>query len=122
MIELTDQGIEQAKQLYSTIEKSEIFENVTPRSLSLVVFRLKGKRGESDAELNLLNTKFHNRLNARPDTFLTQTVLHSLEKEVFCIRIALGGWRTQMGDVEKIWDAVEEEGRQTLQEWASETE
>jgi len=111
------QGIEQGKQLYSTIEKSEIFENVTPRSLTLVVFRLKGKGGESDAELNLLNTKFHNRLNARSDTFLTQTVLHSLEREVFCIRIALGGWRTQMEDVEKIWEAVEEEGRKTLSEW-----
>jgi glutamate/tyrosine decarboxylase-like PLP-dependent enzyme len=109
-------GIEQAKQLFTTIEKSEIFENVTPRSLTLVVFRLKGKGGESDAELNLLNTKLHNRLNARADTFLTQTVLHSLEREVFCIRIALGGWQTKMEDVEKIWDAVEEEGRKTLAE------
>jgi hypothetical protein len=78
---------------------------------------LKGDNGESDAELNLLNTKFHNRLNARSDTFLTQTVLHSIETEVFCIRIALGGWRTQMADVEKIWEAVEEEGRATLAEW-----
>jgi aromatic-L-amino-acid decarboxylase len=110
-------GIEQAKQLFTTIEKSEIFENVTPRSLTLVVFRLKGKGGESDAELNLLNTKLHNRLNARADTFLTQTVLHSLEGEVFCIRIALGGWQTKMEDVEKIWDAVEEEGQKTLAEW-----
>jgi aromatic-L-amino-acid decarboxylase len=114
------QGIEQAKELYSTVEKSSIFENVTPRSLTLVVFRLKPENGElSDEELNLLNTQFHNRLNARADTFLTQTILHSIEREVFCIRIALGGWRTQMADVEKIWEAVEEEGRAALAEWAN---
>ena len=75
-----------------------------------------GKEGMSDPELNLLNTKFHNRLSARADTFLTQTILHSTETEIFCIRIALGGCRTQMADVEKIWAAVEEEGRATLAE------
>jgi aromatic-L-amino-acid decarboxylase len=87
----------------------------------LVVFRLlppgPGKEGMSDAELNLLNTKFHNQLNARSDTFLTQTILHSAEREIFCIRIALGGLRTQMADVEQIWAAVEDEGRATLAEW-----
>jgi aromatic-L-amino-acid decarboxylase len=114
-------GIEQAKNLYTMIEESSVFENVTPRSLTLVVFRLDPKSnsgpGLSDAELNLLNTQLHNRLNARPDTFLTQTVLHSIEKEIFCIRIALGGWRTKMEDVEQVWRAVEEEGRITLEEW-----
>jgi aromatic-L-amino-acid decarboxylase len=120
------QGIEQAKKLYSVVEESPIFENVTPRSLTLVVFRLKpqssaGGKESTDAELNLLNTQFHNRLNARNDTFLTQTILHSVEREIFCIRFALGGWRTKMEDVEKIWAAVEEEGKLALAEWDSKT-
>lgn len=71
----------------------------------------------SDAELNLLNTQLHNRLNARSDTFLTQTILHSVEREIFCIRFALGGVRTQMEDVEKIWAAVEQEGKLALADW-----
>lgn len=76
----------------------------------------------SDAELNLLNTRFHNRLSARHDTFLTQTVLHSEESEVFCIRFAMGGWRTKLEDVETIWKAVIEEGEAMLKEWQNEQE
>lgn len=112
------------------IEQSPIFENVTPRSLTLVVFRLtpnasaKGSapKSDDDAELNLLNTRFHNRLSARHDTFLTQTILHSEEREVFCIRFAMGGWRTKMEDVEIIWKAVVSEGEAMLQEWNAEQE
>ena len=104
------------------MDKSPIFENVTPRSLTLVVFRLVPAKGAktTDAELNLLNTRFHNRLSARHDTFLTQTVLHSEEREVFCIRIALGGWRTKMEDVQSIWKAVVKEGEEMLKEWNAE--
>lgn len=103
------------------MDRSSIFENVTPRSLTLVVFRLQPKDAAekvySDAELNLLNTQFHNRLAARHDTFLTQTVLHSTEREIFCIRFAVGGWRTEVKDVETIWRAVEEEGERMLVDW-----
>ena len=104
------------------IEKSPIYENITPRSLTLVVFRLTpaGDAKMSDAELNLLNTRFHNRLSARYDTFLTQTILHSQEGEIFCIRFAMGGWRTKMEDVEIIWKAAVKEGEEMLKEWQEE--
>lgn len=117
-------GIEHAKHLCELVDRSTIFENVTPRSLTLVVFRLlprdAAQKTYTDAELNLLNTQFHNRLAARHDTFLTQTVLHSKEREIFCIRFAVGGWRTSLEDVETIWRAVEQEGERMLEGWRSE--
>jgi len=94
-----------------------IFEVVAPPSLSLLVFRLvpAGQHDLSDAELNLLNQQLHNRLSARYDMMLTQTVLHSIEREIFCIRLAAGGVNTRWEDVERVWQIVVEEGTQLLE-------
>ncbi|KAI9635328.1 putative aromatic-L-amino-acid decarboxylase [Dioszegia hungarica] len=114
-------GIDQCQQLSKLITASSSFEIVTPPSLSLIVFRLGGAALPADtlpAERNLLNTLLNNRLNARYDVFLTQTMLHSADQEdVFCIRIALGGRTTTMQDVEEVWAVVEEEGEAVLKEW-----
>jgi aromatic-L-amino-acid decarboxylase len=39
------------------------------------------------------------------------------EEDVFCIRVALGGRRTTMRDVEEVWAVVVEEGEEVLRQW-----
>lgn len=107
---------------------SPIFEIVTPPSLSLLVFRLKNPSNPesspidktlvplADPELNLLNQKLHTRLDKRSDVFLTPTMLHSNERDIYCLRFAIGNVRTTWADVEATWSAVVEEGQAVLRE------
>ncbi len=84
--------------------------------MALLVFRLVPSKLKSytDAELNLVNQQLSTRLNARYDVILTQTVLHSVEREVFCIRFAMGGVNTSIEDVKATWAVVEAEGAEVL--------
>jgi aromatic-L-amino-acid/L-tryptophan decarboxylase len=104
--------------LQQVVQDSSHFEIVTPPSLALIVVRLhpdrKGQSITSDAELNLLNQRLHNNLSARHDLMLTQTILHSVEREIFCLRIAIGGVHTTWLDVESVWHTIEEEGRKLV--------
>ena len=74
----------------------------------MVVFRLVRSTNE---EANLANQRLHDVLAARHDVFLTQTMLHSRGKNVFCIRMALGGQFTTMDDVNAVWEVVVEAAR-----------
>ncbi|WRT64926.1 uncharacterized protein IL334_001866 [Kwoniella shivajii] len=116
-----ENGIEQCQQLAKIVEQSSTFEIVTPPSLALLVFRLKPSSSSpeevSEDELNILNQNLHDRLNSRYDVFLTQTVLHSKEKNIFCIRLAMGGRYTTFQDVKKTWDIIESEGEEVLRGW-----
>lgn len=101
------------------VQKSPNFDLVTRPSLALLVFRLvlSDTPKASDAELNLLNQRLSDRLHEKGDVFLTQTMLHSSDREIFCIRLALGSVNTTMRDVEEVWGAVEEEGARVLKAW-----
>ncbi|WVQ97896.1 hypothetical protein IAU59_005013 [Kwoniella sp. CBS 9459] len=122
-------GIEQCKQLAEVIRASSTFELVTDPSLALLVFRLsphttKGASTshatQTDDILNILNQRLHDRLNARYDVFLTQTVLHSKERNIFCIRFAMGGVYTTFEDVLKTWKVIEQVGEEVLRTWEEE--
>lgn len=100
------------------VKASPGFELVTEPSLALLVFRLNPSVEHlTDPELNLLNQQLHTRLNARYDVFLTQTILHGIEREIFCIRFAMGGVNTTMEDVKTTWEVVRLEGEQVLRDW-----
>ena len=111
-------GINHCQQLVAMVEANPDFELVSRPSLALLVFRLRpAGRNLQDAELNLLNQRLHTRLNARYDVFLTQTMLISLEREIFCIRFAMGGINTTMEDVRATWKVVVEEGGEVVKDW-----
>jgi hypothetical protein len=84
-----------------------------------LVFRLKPEGALTDPELNLLNQRLHTRLDARSDVFLTPTMLHSEERDVYCLRFAIGSLRTTWEDVQKSWSVVVEEGKQVLADRAA---
>jgi len=55
----------------------------------------------------------HERLSARRDVLLTQTILPEVG---FCIRLAVGTPSTRWVHVEKVWAAVREEADAVLAE------
>ena len=84
------------------------------------MFRLKPEGSElADPELNLLNQRLHTRLDARSDVFLTPTMLHSEERDIYSLRFAIGSLRTTWEDVQKTWSAVVEEGKQVMADRAA---
>ncbi|ORY27788.1 putative aromatic-L-amino-acid decarboxylase [Naematelia encephala] len=112
-------GIELCGRLEGLVRESSNFEIVTPRSLALLVIRLKPQSEVPvfDEELNLLNQRLSGVLNARSDVFLTETMLHSTESDIRCLRIALGGARTTWRDVEEVWEVIETEGNRIVETW-----
>jgi aromatic-L-amino-acid decarboxylase len=92
------------------IRNSSDFELVSEPSLALLVFRYK-REHRTDPELNLLNQQLVSLLTVRSDVFLTQTMLHSVEGDIFCVRFAMGGVNTTMEDVLATWRVVEESAR-----------
>ena len=98
------------------VQKSDILELVTEPSLALSVFRLNpyiGAARYSLTDLNDLNRVFYDRISARHDILLTQTVLNG----VACIRFAVGVLRTEERHIDKAFKLLQEEGRVAIQEW-----
>ncbi|KAK8846820.1 hypothetical protein IAR55_005908 [Kwoniella newhampshirensis] len=114
-----ERGISQCTLLADIVGRSKNFEIVTKPSLALLVFRLSpSSRADLTGDiLDVLNQRLHDRLNARYDVFLTQTVLHSVERNIFCIRFAMGGVHTTFDDVQATWSIVEAEGEEVLKRW-----
>ena len=101
------------------IQQSEHFELAAPRSLALVVFRLKPSSNNLSAlQLNDVNKRLQESIHAQQDFNMTQTVLPGDESEphIDCLRFAMGGLRTTEDDVLKTWETVEELGRTIIDE------
>ena len=98
------------------VQKSDILELVTAPSLALSVFRLNpciGETAYSLTDINNLNRMFYDRISARHDILLTQTVLNG----VACIRFAIGVLRTGEKHIDQALELLQHEGRIAIQEW-----
>jgi len=100
------------------VSASNYLSLVTPPSLALTVFRLQPKRtpGQpalSAESLNGLNRLFYERISARDDILLTQTILNG----VFCIRLAVGAVRTTSIHIKNAYDILHEEAELTVKVW-----
>ena len=87
-------GVAMAGEFAGWVEASERFELVTPRSLSLVVFRLKDS-DEANAELLA-------RVNARGRVFLSHTKVAGR----YALRLAVGATHTGPAHVCLAWDEL----------------
>ncbi len=90
-----------AQQFAGWIEENQNFELMAPPQLSLVCFRYN-PGGLSEMELTHINKQLLNKINASGDVFLTHTVL----KEKYAIRMAIGQANTQLHHVQKVWELV----------------
>jgi len=95
------------------IRACQIFELVTPPAFALSVFRLvPGSAGNAEdlESINALNRVFYGELRARPDIALTHTSIGG----VFCVRFAVGSFRTEQCDIDNAWMIIRETGEKTL--------
>lgn len=110
-------GVEMAEVMEKRVIDSDIFELVTPRSLALLVFRLKSpSETMAAAEVNDLNRRLQEAIHGQNEFNMTQTTLPGEDGQpgIECMRFALGGLRTTTVDAEQVWDTVERLGRQVL--------
>lgn len=82
------------------LESDGRFELLAPVDLSLVCFRLNGGRGEP--ELDDLNRRLLEKINATGRVYLTHTTLRGR----FTIRLVVGQWQTQERHVREAWDII----------------
>lgn len=126
---MTTQGVELGAYFEGLVRSSKVFELVTPRSLALNVFRLRLPNSNGSAEetlvtttrptttsssqLNELNLELHRRITEGPDgIFITRTELNGNA----CLRMAIGGARTEEKHVREAFETFETKARALLSE------
>ncbi|MBT8396965.1 MAG: amino acid decarboxylase, partial [Gemmatimonadetes bacterium] len=92
------QHVEMARSVASWIDADEDWERVAPVPFSTVVLRYApdGRPGEDQ---DRINRAIMDRVNESGEFFLSHTVL----KERFCIRMAIGNLRTRWEHLERCW-------------------
>lgn len=106
------QCIELNRLFAERVKGSELLELMTPPMFALSVFRMKAPAdgGSLLASPDVLTRRLWERVSARSDIYLTQTVLQGM----FCIRLAVGAARTDVRHIEAAYQLLCEEAKQTL--------
>ncbi len=92
----------------SWVEESEDWEMMAPVPFALVCFRAKSEPGAiatgslSDAELNTLNERIMNDINASGEAYLSHTKLNGK----FTLRLSVGSIRVEERHIEKVWSLL----------------
>lgn len=87
----------------SWVDASPDFELMAPTPFSTVCFRAHPQGIDNEAELDALNERVLNHINAMGHFFLSHTKLHGK----YTIRIAIGNLRTTEQDVRNLWDEIQ---------------
>src|SRR5947209_9214569 len=87
------------------VSESPNFELMAPTPFSTVCFRAHPKGLDDEAELETLNERIMNSINAAGRFFLSHTKLHG----IFTIRIAVGNLRTMEREIRDLWESIEAE-------------
>jgi aromatic-L-amino-acid decarboxylase len=93
-----------AKSLESKILNHPDFELITPRTLNLVCFRFKPKHVIDLEELNMLNERLLQKLNATGKIYLTHTKLNGK----YTLRMVIAQTNVKEEHVNKAWDLLTE--------------
>ncbi|GAA6062475.1 hypothetical protein JCM10212_000010 [Sporobolomyces blumeae] len=93
--------VELAKVLESMVNEEPGIELFTPRSFSLVVFRILDPSGDLETE-NALNAAFIKRSNEEHKIMLTQTSVGGKQ----CVRMAIGSRETEERHLKESWEGI----------------
>ncbi|GAA5945127.1 uncharacterized protein JCM15063_006528 [Sporobolomyces koalae] len=93
--------VELAKYLEGIVRAEDGVEMFTPRSFSLVVFRILDPSGDLEIE-NRLNAAFIKRSNEEHKIMLTQTAVGGKQ----CVRIAIGSRETREHHLKHSWEEI----------------
>lgn len=91
-----------AKMFAGWIEESEQFELAAPVHFGVVCFRTHPKKIKDENELNELNKKLIENINATGKLFLSHTILNGK----YILRISISGLRTQKEHVKKAQEII----------------
>ncbi|HEX9962422.1 MAG TPA: pyridoxal-dependent decarboxylase [Pyrinomonadaceae bacterium] len=92
-----------AKLFASWVDESDNFELVAPVPFALVCFRA-APEGLAEAELDALNEKIMNDINASGAAYLSHTKLGGK----FTLRLSVGSIRVEERHIRKVWDLLNE--------------
>jgi aromatic-L-amino-acid decarboxylase len=95
--------IELAREFETWVRADADFELLAPRTFSVVVFRCRPD-GSSESDLETLNSRIIDGVNATGEVFLS----HTKAKGRYGIRLAVGNLRTQHEHVARAWQLVRE--------------
>jgi len=87
------------------VNESRDFELMAPAPFSTVCFRAHPHHLDDEAQLETVNERIMNTINASGRFFLSHTRLNG----IFTIRIAIGNLRTAEQDVRDLWEALQGE-------------
>ena len=93
-----------ARLFASWVEASPDFEMMAPVPFALVCFRLK-PAAFSDDQLNDLNERIMNEINASGEVYLSHTKLNGK----FTLRLSVGSIRVEERHIEKVWNILNEQ-------------
>jgi aromatic-L-amino-acid decarboxylase len=87
------------------VDDSADFERMAPTPFSTVCFRAHPQDIENEQQLDILNERIMNALNAEGHFFLSHTKLHGH----FTIRVAIGNLRTTEQHIRLLWSELQEQ-------------
>lgn len=94
-----------AQLLVGWLDTSPNFERMAPTQFSLVCLRAHPAGINDEEQLNTLNERLMNRINATGRFLLSHTKLHGR----FTIRVAIGNLRTSEKDIRDLWTELQED-------------
>lgn len=93
-----------ARLFASWVDQSKNWEMMAPVPFALVCFRAK-RDGLSDEELNTLNERIMNDINASGEAYLSHTKLNGK----FTLRLSVGSIRVEERHIEKVWKLLNDQ-------------
>jgi aromatic-L-amino-acid decarboxylase len=91
-----------ARRFAGWVDADPRFERLAPVPFSAVCFRLRGAPGQSPADVDALNERLMERVNAGGEIYLSHTRLDAR----FVIRLAIGHYRTSEAHVARAWELL----------------
>ncbi|MGZ3506885.1 MAG: pyridoxal phosphate-dependent decarboxylase family protein [Vulcanimicrobiaceae bacterium] len=91
-----------AQELASWIERESDWEVLAPHPFSVVCFRFRPNGMEDEDELEQLNARIMDAVNATGEMFISHTKIDGR----FALRVAIGNLRTTRADVEAAWSLL----------------
>jgi aromatic-L-amino-acid decarboxylase len=100
-----------AQQLAGWIDSHSDFERMAPAPFSTVCFRAHPQNLTNEENLNQLNEKLLEAINATREIFLSHTKL----REHYVLRLAIGNLRTEERHVRRAWEIIQQKSQEIRQ-------
>ena len=94
-----------AQRFAGWVDESPRFERLAPVPFSVVCFRARPEGGDGDQDLDALNERLLDAVNATGEVFLSHTRLNG----TYALRLAIGHIRTEERHVRRAWEILNEQ-------------